>query len=161
MCGSCDNDEMCKVNELFGELYSMGYTVSYTKTFNDILKQLRHDACFKPELRKYSVKLDEFTAEWMEHMTASDIECYRRPPDGCLPYRYVESNITEEQAKAMTLEELEKAVKDSYYAPEMDVGEQDIRLPLFRSAPFRSVPSSRLGRTSYNTHKHKLPRFQL
>ena len=131
----------------------MGYTVSYTKTFNDILKQLRHDACFKPELRKYSVKLDEFTAEWMEHMTASDIEDYRRPPDGCLPYRYVESNITEEQAKAMTLEELEKAVKDSYYAPEMNEHEiqQDIRLPLFR------LPLS----TSYITHKHKLPRFQL
>ena len=131
----------------------MGYTVSYTKTFNDILKQLRHDACFKPELRKYSVKLDEFTAEWMEHMTASDIEDYRRPPDGCLPYRYVESNITAEQAKAMTLEELEKAVKDSYYAPEMDEHEihQDIRLPLFR------LPLS----TSYITHKHKLPRFQL
>ena len=131
----------------------MGYTVSYTKTFNDILKQLRHDACFKPELRKYSVKLDEFTAEWMEHMTASDIEDYRRPPDGCLPYRYVESNITAEQAKVMTLEELEKAVKDSYYAPEMDEHEiqQDIRLPLFR------LPLS----TSYITHKHKLPRFQL
>ncbi len=131
----------------------MGYTVSYTKTFNNILKQLRHDACFKPELRKYSVKLDEFTAEWMEHMTASDIEDYRRPPDGCLPYRYVESNITAEQAKAMTLEELEKAVKDSYYAPEMDEHEiqQDIRLPLFR------LPLS----TSYITHKHKLPRFQL
>ena len=131
----------------------MGYTVSYTKTFNDILKQLRHDACFKPELRKYSVKLDEFTAEWMEHMTASDIEDYRRPPDGCLPYRYVESNITAEQAKAMTLEELEKAVKDSYYAPEMDEHEiqQDIRLPLFRLPLF----------TSYITHKHKLPRFQL
>ena len=131
----------------------MGYTVSYTKTFNNILKQLRHDACFKPELRKYSVKLDEFTAEWMEHMTASDIEDYRRPPDGCLPYRYVESNITEEQAKAMTLEELEKAVKDSYYAPEMDEHEiqQDIRPLLFR------LPLS----TSYITHKHKLPRFQL
>lgn len=131
----------------------MGYTVSYTKTFNDILKQLRHDACFKPELRKYSVKLDEFTAEWMEHMTASDIEDYRRPPDGCLPYRYVESNITAEQAKAMTLEELEKAVKDSYYAPEMDEHEiqQDIRPLLFR------LPLS----TSYITHKHKLPRFQL
>jgi len=53
----------------------------------------------------------------------------------------------------MTLEELEKAVKNSYYAPEMDEHEiqQDIRLPLFR------LPLS----TSYITHKHKLPRFQL
>ena len=102
--------------------------------------------CFLPELRKYSIKLDEFTHQWMQQMTSDDIECYRRPPDGCLPYRYVESNITAEQAKAMTLEELEKAVKDSYYAPEMDGTEQDIRLPPF---------------TSYITHKHKLPRFQL
>ena len=148
MCGSCDNDEMCEVNELFGGLYRMGYTVSYQKTFTEILKQLRHDACFKPELRKYSIRLDEFTHEWMQQMTSDDIECYRRPPDGCLPYRYVESNITAEQAKAMTLEELEKAANDSYYAPEMDGTEiqEDIRLPLF---------------TPYITHKHKLPRFQL
>ena len=153
MCGSCDNNDMCEVNELFGELYRHNYTITYEDTFENILKQLRHDACFKPELRKYSIKLDEFTHEWMQQMTSDDIECYRRPPDGCLPYRYVESNITAEQAKAMTLEELEKAVKDSYYAPEMDGTEiqEDIRLPLFR------LPLS----TPYITHKHKLPRFQL
>ena len=120
MCGSCDNNDMCEVNELFGELYRHNYTITYEDTFENILKQLRHDACFKPELRKYSIKLDEFTHEWMQQMTSVDIECYRRPPDGCLPYRYVESNITKEQAESMTLEELEKAVKDSYYAPEMD-----------------------------------------
>jgi hypothetical protein len=149
MCGSCDNDDMGEVNDLFGRLYSMGYNVSYEKTFNDILKQLRYDACFKPELRKYSIKLDEFTHEWMQYMTSGDIEDYRRPPDGCLPYRYVESNITAEQAKAMTLEELEKAVKDSYYAPEMDDThhvKDIIRLPLF---------------SSYIIRKHKLPQFQL
>ena len=148
MCGSCDNDDMGEVNELFGGLYRIGYIVSYQKTFTEILKQLRHDACSDPNLRKYSIKLDTFTHEWMQQMTSGDIECYRRPPDGCLPYRYVESNITEEQAKAMTLEELEKAVKDSCYAPKMDEHEieQDILPSLF---------------TPYITHKYKLPRFQL
>ena len=34
MCGSCDKDDMGEVNELFGGLYTMGYTVSYQKTFN-------------------------------------------------------------------------------------------------------------------------------
>ena len=129
----------------------MGYTVSYQKTFTEILKQLRHDACFAPELRKYSIRLDEFTDEWMQQMTSGDIECYRRPPDGCLPYRYVESNITKEQAKAMTLEELEKAVKDMYRAPEMDdtvdMDEAIIRPLLF----------SAIGRTK----RRRLPSFQL
>ena len=133
MCGSCDNNDMCEVNELFGELYRHNYTITYEDTFENILKQLRHDACFKPELRKYSIKLDEFTHEWMQQMTSVDIECYRRPPDGCLPYRYVESNITKEQAESMTLEELEKAVKDSYYAPEMDESKEIIRTPIFTS----------------------------
>ena len=133
MCGSCDNNDMCEVNELFGELYRHNYTITYEDTFENILKQLRHDACFKPELRKYSIKLDEFTHEWMQQMTSVDIECYRRPPDGCLPYRYVESNITAEQAKAMTLEELEKAANDSYYAPEMDESKEIIRTPIFTS----------------------------
>jgi hypothetical protein len=138
MCGSCDNDEMCDVNELFGQLYRLNYTIKYEDTFDDILKRLRHDACIKPDLRRYSVKLDTYTAKWMEKMTADDIECYRRPPDGCLPYRYVESNITE-QAKMMSLEELEKAVKDSYYAPPMeDEDVEVIRPSLFRSYVSRS-----------------------
>ena len=147
MCGSCDNDDMGEVNHLFGRLYRMGYNVSYEKTFNDILKQLRHDACFKPELRKYSVNLDTYTAKWMEKMTANDIECYRRPPDGCLPYRYVESNITDEQAKMISLEELEKAVKDSYYAPPMEYEDVEVIRPSLFS--------------SYIIRKHKLPQFQL
>ena len=134
MCGSCDSNEMCDVNELFGQLYRIGYTIKDSDMFDNILKQLRHDACIKPDLRKYSVKLDTYTAKWMEKMTVSDIECYRRPPDGCLPYRYVHSNITDEQAKMMSLEELEKAVKDSYYAPPMeDEDAEVIRPSLFTS----------------------------
>ena len=134
MCGSCDSKEMCEVNELFGALYRHGYTVKYEDTFDDILKRLRRDACIKPDLRKYSVKLDTYTAKWMEKMTADDIECYRRPPDGCLPYRYVESNMTDEQVKMMSLQELERAVKDSYYAPPMeDEDAEVIRPSLFRS----------------------------
>jgi hypothetical protein len=129
MCGSCDSKEMCEVNELFGALYRLNYTIKYEDTFDDILKRLRHDACIKPDLRKYSVKLDTYTAKWMEKMTADDIECYRRPPDGCLPYRYVESNITEEQSKMMSLEELERAVKDSYYAPPMEDEDTEIIRP--------------------------------
>lgn len=129
----------------------MGYTVSYQKTFTEILKQLRHDACFAPELRKYSIRLDEFTDEWMQQMTSGDIECYRRPPDGCLPYRYVESNITKEQAESMTLEELEKAVKDMYRAPEMDdTVDRD-------EAIIRPLLFSAIGRTK----RRRLPSFQL
>ena len=129
----------------------MGYTVSYQKTFTEILKQLRHDACFAPELRKYSIRLDEFTHEWMQQMTSGDIECYRRPPDGCLPYRYVESNITKEQAESMTLEELEKAVKDMYRAPEMDdTVDRD-------EAIIRPLLFSAIGRTK----RRRLPSFQL
>ena len=139
MCGSCDSNEMCDVNELFGRLYRLGYTITYSDTFDDILKQLRHDACIMPELRKYSVKLDTYTAKWMEKMTADDIECYRRPPDGCLPYRYVESNLTQEQVKMMSLEELEKAAKDSYYAPPMeDEDAEVIRPSLFTSSVSRN-----------------------
>lgn len=129
----------------------MGYTVSYQKTFTEILKQLRHDACFAPELRKYSIRLDEFTDEWMQQMTSGDIECYRRPPDGCLPYRYVESNITKEQAESMTLEELEKAVKDMYRAPEMD-DTVDRDEPIIRPLLFSAI-----GRTK----RRRLPSFQL
>jgi len=129
----------------------MGYTVSYQKTFTEILKQLRHDACFAPELRKYSIRLDEFTDEWMQQMTSCDIECYRRPPDGCLPYRYVESNITKEQAESMTLEELEKAVKDMYRAPEMD-DTVDRDEPIIRPLLFSAI-----GRTK----RRRLPSFQL
>ena len=139
MCGSCDSKEICEVNELFGRLYMLNYTIKYEDTFDDILKRLRHDACIRPDLRKYSVKLDTYTAKWMEKMTASDIECYRRPPDGCLPYRYVKSNITDEQAKMMSLEELERTVKDSYYAPPMeDEDAEVIRPSLFRSYVSRS-----------------------
>lgn len=129
----------------------MGYTVSYQKTFTEILKQLRHDACFAPELRKYFIRLDEFTDEWMQQMTSGDIECYRRPPDGCLPYRYVESNITKEQAESMTLEELEKAVKDMYRAPEMD-DTVDRDEPIIRPLLFSAI-----GRTK----RRRLPSFQL
>ena len=139
MCGSCDNNDMREGNELFGELYRLNYDITYKDTFENILKQLRHDACFKPELRKYSIKLDEFTHEWMQQMTSVNIECYRRPPDGCLPYRYIESNITKEQAESMTMEELEQAVNDMYRAPKMsdhvdgDESTEIIRPPLFTS----------------------------
>jgi hypothetical protein len=73
MCGSCDNDDIGVVNELFGALYRLGYSVPYEKPFDDILKQLRHDACSMLCLRKYSIKLDGFTDEWMQHMSGWDV----------------------------------------------------------------------------------------
>lgn len=155
MCGSCDNDEMCDVNELFQQLYRRGYSVAYSDTFDDILKRLRHDACIKPDLRKYSVKLDTYNAKWMEKMTASDIECYRRPPDGCLPYRYVQSNITDEQAKMMSLEELEKAVKDSYYAPPMDDEDAEV----IRPSIFTSYVRNYFKKSIYKNAVRRFPIF--
>ena len=106
MCGSCDNDNMDVVNELFGALYRLGYIVSYEKPFDVILKQLRHDACSMLCLRKYSIKLDGFTNEWMQHMYGWDVMEGRQLGDGIPPYN-LDDISWQQMVEVVTKEEIE------------------------------------------------------
>ena len=139
MCGSCDNDDMEEVNELFGALYRLNYVIKYEKTFNDILKQLRQDACFTPSLRKYSNKLDKFTQDWMNQMSGYDIMEGRHPGDGPPPY----------DINTMTWEQLQEVVAKQEMEDQKKRDEASTMQPLF----------SRI----YNkqSHKRRLPRFHL
>ena len=140
MCGSCDYGDMGDVNELFGALYRLNYSVKYENTFTNILKQLRYDACATPNLRKYSTKLDKYTQDWMQQMIGYDIMECRHPGDGPPPY-----NIDN-----MTFEQLEEAVEKQEIEDHKrrDEEKENIVPPLF---------------SSYRVHNKqtKLPHFQL
>lgn len=140
MCGSCDNDDMGEVNELFGALYRLHYSLKYQDTFSTILKQLRYDACSLPNLRKYSTKLDKYTHEWMQQMVGYDIMECRRPHDGPPPYNLA----------TMTLEQLVESVAMQEMEDQKKRDEEALRVPLFSS--YSGVRKKR---------RMRLPRFQL
>ena len=140
MCGSCDYGDMGEVNELFGALYRLNYVIKYEKTFNDILKQLRQDACFTPSLRKYSIKLDKFTQDWMNQISGYDIMEGRHGGYGPPPY----------DINTMTWEQLQEAVAKQEMEDQKKRDEASTMQPLF----------SRL----YNKQSHirkRLPCFHL
>jgi len=140
MCGSCDNGTMGEVDELFGGLYRLGYEVPYENTFNDILKQLRQDACSTPNLRKYSIKLDTYDNEWMNQMSGYDIMEGCRRGDGPPPY----------DINTMTLEQLQEVVAKQEMEDQKRRDEAEKVQPLFSQL--------------YNKQNHirrRLPRFHL
>lgn len=71
MCHQCYIKDMVVVNRIFDALYRHNYTINHADIFDIILKKLRNDACSSPNLRKYAIKLDNFT--WMKDIIGYDI----------------------------------------------------------------------------------------